>query len=558
MTDYLTQQGGRLQTPQSRPMRSDQTENSAGGFVWKVDPFVRLERFLILGSEGGSYYASESDLTFENIQCIEECLDAHARKTIELIVDVSVDGRAAKQEPTLYALARAASHPSNASRRLALKHLPDVCRTATQLFIFLNYLKLNRGYGSRGVKRALAAWYGAEDRIAADVANEGVAERVAYQAVKYRNREGWTHKRLLQIAHPRLGFPPRDPHLNGVYRWILGKDIPPELRAELPVVIHGFEALQHVSNTTQATKIIRECRLTHEMVPDELKRQPAIWQALYESMPMTALIRNLATMTRIGAIKPMTPMVNSVCERLTDASALQKARVHPIALLNALRTYSSGESLRGDSRWNPIQEIVDALEEAFYGSFKFIEPTGKRMMLAIDVSGSMWGSQGGFSNVAGMPNLAPIEAAACMAMVQARVGDPYLLTAFAGGWGTPELIQLRLTAKSRLNDVIAEMDRVGGGGTDASIPVASALANDLAVDCFALYTDSESWAGVIHPQQALEEYRRKTWIDSRLVAISLVANPYSIADPNDPRTLDVTGFDTAAPQVISDFVAEKI
>ena len=30
-----------------------------GGFAWAVDDWTRLRRFLILGSEGGSYYAGE-------------------------------------------------------------------------------------------------------------------------------------------------------------------------------------------------------------------------------------------------------------------------------------------------------------------------------------------------------------------------------------------------------------------------------------------------------------------------------------------------------------------
>jgi hypothetical protein len=93
--NYLTRAGGHRQTPQSRPMRKDQVENSAGGFVWEVDPFTRLERFLILGSEGGSYYATEQDLTQQNVDCLDECLDEDDVRAVKLIVGVSGSGRAA-------------------------------------------------------------------------------------------------------------------------------------------------------------------------------------------------------------------------------------------------------------------------------------------------------------------------------------------------------------------------------------------------------------------------------------------------------------------------------
>jgi 60 kDa SS-A/Ro ribonucleoprotein len=38
----------------------------------------------------------------------------------------------------------------------------------------------------------------------------------------------------------------------------------------------------------------------------------------------------------------------------------------------------------------------------------------------------------------------------------------------------------------------------------------------------------------------------------------LVANNFTIADPNDAGMLDVVGFGTAAPAVMSDFIAERV
>ena len=56
-----------------------------------------------------------------------------------------------------------------------------------------------------------------------------------------------------------------------------------------------------------------------------------------------------------------------------------------------------------------------------------------------------------------------------------------------------------------------------------------------------------------HPVQALHDYRRASGIDARLVVVGMVSNGFSIADPADPGMLDVVGFDTATPQLISDF-----
>ena len=70
--------------------------------------WTRLRRFLVLGSEGGSYYASEWTLTRENAQAVEQCVREDGPRAVAEIVRVSTEGRAPKNDPALYALALAA------------------------------------------------------------------------------------------------------------------------------------------------------------------------------------------------------------------------------------------------------------------------------------------------------------------------------------------------------------------------------------------------------------------------------------------------------------------
>ena len=71
---YLKRHGTR-RVPQWAPIPgSGQVPNSADGFAWEVDDWARLRRFLILGTEGGSYYAGEFALTRENAQAVERCI----------------------------------------------------------------------------------------------------------------------------------------------------------------------------------------------------------------------------------------------------------------------------------------------------------------------------------------------------------------------------------------------------------------------------------------------------------------------------------------------------
>ena len=82
-----------------------------------------------------------------------------------------------------------------------------------------------------------------------------------------------------------------------------------------------------------------------------------------------------------------------------------------------------------------------------------------------------------------------------------------------------------------------------------------AMARKIPADCFVVLTDSETWAGKIHPAQALKQYRERMGIPAKLVVVGMASNGFSIADPNDAGMLDVVGFDATAPNVISDFAA---
>ena len=76
---YLKQYSIR-RTPQSEPIPgADQVRNSAGGVAWAVDDWTRLRRFLILGSEGGSDYAGERELTRENADAVVRCSRGSSR-----------------------------------------------------------------------------------------------------------------------------------------------------------------------------------------------------------------------------------------------------------------------------------------------------------------------------------------------------------------------------------------------------------------------------------------------------------------------------------------------
>src|SRR5436305_14542500 len=132
--------------PQSLPLPG-QVPNSAGGHAWAVDVWTRLRRFLVLGSEGGSYYAREWTLTRENAEAVEQAVREDGPRAVGEIVRVSTEGRAPKNDPAPYALAMAAGLGDEATRRAALEALPQVARTSTHLVQFASFVEGFRGWG---------------------------------------------------------------------------------------------------------------------------------------------------------------------------------------------------------------------------------------------------------------------------------------------------------------------------------------------------------------------------------------------------------------------------
>ena len=100
-------------TPQRQKARPDQIENTAGGFVFQISDIDRLRRFLTLGVDGGTYYASAQTLARENAELVIRMAKIEPTVLVDTVVEVSSQGRAPKNNPALFALAIAASESSD-------------------------------------------------------------------------------------------------------------------------------------------------------------------------------------------------------------------------------------------------------------------------------------------------------------------------------------------------------------------------------------------------------------------------------------------------------------
>ena len=517
--------------------REDQVLNNAGGYVYTPDGMTLLNRFLILGTEGGSYYAGEQKMTLDNARSIEALIKQDGLAVVREIVAVSDAGRAPKNDPALFALAMCASFGDAPTRAAALSALPRVARIGTHLFHFAEYIDGMRGWG-RGVRTAISSWY--TGRPAGDL---------AFQVAKYGQRDGWSHRDMLRLSHPKVTD--GSTH-NAIFHYATkGWESVGEMPHPDPdlAILWAMERLKRPATEAEVLRLIDEYRLPMELIPSE-KQTAAVYERMTETAGLTWLIRNLGNLSRHGVIAPgRHGNLNRVVARIVDAEALRKARVHPLAILVAAKTYARGSGVRGGSTWPVIPQIVTALDEAFELAFQNVEPTGRRFVLGLDISGSM-----GSPEIAGMPGITPMIGTAAMALITARTERNVTSMAFETQF-VPFPIGKRDTLSKVVENMVIASRRMGA--TDCSLPITWALKNRVEADTFVIYTDSQSWVGM-HPDRALEQYRQKTGIPARLIVVAMVANRFTIGDPNDPGTLSVAGFDTATPNIISQFAAGTV
>ena len=564
------------ETPQKEQAKITQVQARNGGFVFKVNDWKRLDRFLITGNEKGSYYASERQLTVENYDCILRCLKLDSKRTVDRIVTISDEGRAVKNDPALFALAVCSVQGDEVTRAYANKVMPKVARFSTAFFTYVDaVISMKDGRKGKGLLRAIGRWYTGRDAV-----------NLAYQVCKYPGRsvggQRWTHADLLRMCRPSrstrngkaLQIPSED-HATVFHYATHGVTTEKEaikrkaefyasekkqeavgltvdqfdaLKDSKLKYIWGHEKCSKATSTKEVVSLIEKYNLTRESVPTQFRNELEVQKALLSGMPMTAMIRNLGSMTSSGLLKSLSKETSLVIDKITDENNLKRARIHPMSIMMALKTYSNGAGMR--TTWKPVSAIKDALEDAFYKAFKFVEPTGKRFMFGIDVSGSMGGFYWGNRDQSG---LSPREAAAVVAMTCARTEKNYEMMAFSH-----QFVPLKITARDSYDTVIKRTSALSFGGTDCALPMTWAMEKELEVDVFVVLTDSETHSGRIHPYQALKKYRKAVNPEAKLAVLAFDASEFTIADPSDAGMIDIAGLDANVPKILSEFAAGRL
>ena len=345
------------------------------------------------------------------------------------------------------------------------------------------------------------------------------------------------------------------------------KELAPRDLIEVAVYLHAIMEMEacttSVSDLYKAIKLVRDHGLVREQIPTHLLNSSDIWKELLNSkgangkqtgMPLEAMTRNLGKFSSLPNFMGQ-ENTNTICARLSSEEDIQRSRIHPFKVLVASRVYGMGKALKGALAWTVSSRVRDQLTTTFLRSFKNVAPTGKRYMAALDVSGSM------SAMCMGSPAISCREASAALALVLYETEPHVYVRGFtaasvmgAGFYNFDSYVRRGMTLEQFITATNSPF-----GPTDCSLPMIRAIQENLDVDVFIVMTDSETYAGAMHPQVALENYRKHAnKPNAKLIVVGMTANCLTIADPNDRNTLNLAGFDASMPEIIAMFVRGEL
>jgi hypothetical protein len=314
--------------------------------------------------------------------------------------------------------------------------------------------------------------------------------------------------------------------------------------------LHAIHEAGEKKDIPLACALIRSGRLVREHVPTTLFGSKEIWMTLLETMPLEALLRNLGKLTQIGVAAEKH---REIVARLVNQTEVLKARIHPIKVLVASKVYTNGCGDSGSLTWTPNAYIGVALTDLFRISYGAVTPTGKRIMLGIDVSGSM------STPVLGSKVLTCRDASIAMALLYLETEKNVSAVAFSDGLTdliAPSRFQLR--RGMTLQQALSATNGMTFSSTDCVLPILHAMKNNIYIDTFIIITDNETYAPNEHPQNALIRYRERMGIQAKLIVLGMTGNCFTIVDPTDRNTLNLAGFDTSTPEIASMFMRGEI
>ncbi|MDQ3281564.1 MAG: TROVE domain-containing protein [Acidobacteriota bacterium] len=482
--------------------------NEEGAKAYALTPKQALAQYAATGCLNATFYASAEEQ-------LEVVLGLAAEVETEFIAQTAIWSRECGFMKDMPALLCAVL----ATRNLALLEsiFPRVLDNGKMLRNFVQIVRsgvVGRKSFGTAVKRMIRNWLDARSDAALFGDSVGQSPSIAD---------------VIRMVHPK----PANAHRAALYAYLIGR---PYDLAKLPPMVRAYEAFKR-GETAEVPDVSFQLLTSLDLSTSD-------WMAIARNAPWQMTRMNLNTFARHGVFADE-EVTNVIAARLSDRTAIAKARVFPYQLLTAYA--SAAETVP------PI--VHDALQDAMEIATANVPRIEGKVYVCPDVSGSMQspvtGARKGATSVVRCIDVAALVTATVMRANPAAEVLPF----------ETDVVRLRLNARDSVMTNAQKLAAVGGGGTNCSAPLARLNARKAKGDLVIFVSDYESWADPPNGRGTamMQEWNafRKRNPNARLVCMDI--QPYRTVQVQ-PRedVLHVGGFIDAVFTIIARFAAGEL
>lgn len=327
--------------------------NTGGYPAWTRTLEERVLQVLLTNTLGNTFYADKHELLKEAREVYVEVLKTNPTFFAKALAFARNNGFMRTQP--IFGLVLLAGE----NRSLFKQVFDRVILTPNDLFDFMTILGSERkGQGGRAVKTTVSKW------LAANFSAE--SKNAEYWAIKYGSgsKEGYSLKDVMKTVHPS--------GMNANLAWyLLGKENS-DATAQFSK-ISWFEKLKAAKTDEDKVEAIKNGKLPHEVASTFAGTSAKVWQAILDSMPTFALLRNLNTLDRIGILDNNKVTIKKI---LTHPDNIKKAKILPF------RFYDAFNAVKSD--W-----VKDTLRQSIENSVASLPELKGESAIMLDTSGSM-------------------------------------------------------------------------------------------------------------------------------------------------------------------------
>ena len=354
---------------------------------------------------------------------------------------------------------------------------------------------------------------------------------------------------VLKMTHPK----PKDANQDAFFAYILGKKYELE---QLPLKVQALEKFRQ--GLTQDVPDLPMQLLTN------LSLSAQQWAEIAKNGGWQMLRMNLNTFARHGVFE-IEGMDNVIANKLQDQDMIRKSRVLPYQLM---------------ATWAALDDAVpqvvrQALEQVMQAALQNVPRLTGRVVVAVDVSGSMASPVTGYRKGA-TSKLRCVDVASLFACALKQVNPNIEIMPFDTQLHSLNIVEHEsdVSLFGRLKQVFSgskthsifevakQFAALGGGGTNCSIPLKRLNRDQTTVDLMIYFSDNESWADQLRTQHKtgmLYEWDilKQRCPHAKLVCVDL--QPYTHTQaPERADTINIGGFSDEVFRLIDLFAQGKM